>query len=80
MTINTVSYQLRDGTALDTTIDTPSDVASLYYSSDANGWNTCGDRTYSIVDAGGNVPTWVTAVNHLCACLSVLAIQTHVNG
>jgi hypothetical protein len=63
VTINTVSYQLRDGTALDTTIDAPSDVASLYYSSDANGWNTCGDRTYSIVDAGGNVPTWVTAVN-----------------
>lgn len=54
---------MRDNTPLETTIDTPSDVASLYYSSNANGWNTCGDRTYSIVDANGNTPTWVTAIN-----------------
>ena len=63
ITINTINYTLRDNTALDTTLDTPADVASLYYSSSANGWNTCGDRTYTIVDANGDTPTWVTAVN-----------------
>ena len=44
-------------------ITTPADVASLFYSSDANGFNTCGDRVYTIVDANGDTPTWVTAVN-----------------
>jgi hypothetical protein len=47
----------------DIAIATPEDVASNFYSSDANGWNTCGDRTYTIVDSTGATPTWVTAVN-----------------
>jgi len=63
VTINTISYQLRDGTALDSPLDTPTDEASLHYSTNSNGWNTCGDRTYSIVDANNLTPTWVTAVN-----------------
>ena len=63
VTIETISYTLRNNQEQDVTIDTPADIASLYYSNDANGWDTCGDRTYDIVDANGDTPTWVTAVN-----------------
>lgn len=43
----------------DTTISSPTDAASTLY---GDGWSTCGERSYSIVDSNGDTPTWVTAV------------------
>ena len=59
ISIGTITYQLHSGLDMDTTLSAPTDAASTLY---GDGWSTCGQRSYSIVDSNGNVPTWVTAV------------------
>jgi hypothetical protein len=62
-TITDIVYQLNSNLDQDLEIPVPQDVTSNYYSSNADGWATCGARSYTLVDtADGSTPTWVTIV------------------
>lgn len=56
---------MRNGQDQDNVQNIPTDAASLNYSSNTDGWATCGARTYAITDSTGATPTWVTAVTEI---------------